>query len=235
MPPTLAVTDNGDGTAAATVAGSGGGAVAVWVQPVTGSALSGPWAPGGTRAGDGPLTLTLAAGLYAGYCEAGAGLSGVVFFGVTTATLSVPDRVFAAVKAWAQLLALPCTARVYDYADAADPNVQYPCLLLTSDDARQTAEGVLNGRDDWGHPVRLLVRDVAAQFDAAAKARFRAWRQALTRAFHNQRLAGVAESVRNVVEPGALLRRVPGDKNRAVAESELTVRCVTREVRGLGA
>lgn len=231
---TLSVVDAADGTGAtATISGSSGGSNTVYTQSVDGVIGAGSWSLGGTRTGDGAVTLSLAKGYYFAYCLTGSTLSGLSYFGVTDGLDPVPDRCFAAVKSRLQLLNLDCTVRVYDYTFAADPAVKHPCTLLTTEGTRQTDEAALNGRDDWGHEIRVLIRDSGVAFDEAMKARFRLWRQAITRAFQNQRLPGVIESVRCKVSPGPLLRQVPDLKR--VAESELTVRCICREVRGLGA
>jgi hypothetical protein len=236
----LTVVDNANGTATATLAGTAGGANTVYVLSVDDAALGANWTAAGTRTGDGTIVLTLASGFYFAYLLTNpSAVSAPVLFGVTASVLAVPDRCFAAVAARMALLALANSVgtllKVYDYPIVEDPNIRYPLVILTSDGGRQTDEKALNGRDDWGHPVRALIRDVVPKFDEAAKTRFRSWRQGITRAFHNQRLPGVIESVRNKVEPGALLKRIPGEQFKNIAESELVIRCITREVRGLGA
>lgn len=231
----LTITDNATTPTGvtATVSGSSGGANSVYVQAVTGQVGSGAWVLGGTRTGDGTVPLSLSRGYYFAYClTAPATLSGLAYVAVTDGADAVPARCFAAVKATLQLLDLPFTARVYDHQFDGDLNVTYPCTVLTTEDTRETDEAALNGRDDIGHRVRVLVKDVVAKFDQAKKNTFLAWRQAVTRAFINQRLPGVIESVRNKVEFGPPI--VPaGGKPQVVLE--LVVNCITREVRGLGA
>lgn len=236
---TLTIADLANNTGAtATIAGTSGGASTVYAQAVNGLLGSGSWTAAGTRTGDGTLSLALAKGYYWAYClTAPATLSGLAYFVVTDGAAAVESRLFAAALASLRLLALDCTARVYDSAFADDPNVQYPCVIASTESARQTDEAALNGRDDLGHPIRLLIRDVVPKFDEVAQTRFRLWRQSITRAFINQRMPGVIETIINRVEPGALLRHVPGggEKMKNIAESELVIRCITREVRGLGA
>lgn len=233
---TLAVADNEDGTGAtATITGSSGGANTIYAQRVTGEIGSGSFASVGSRTGDGTVSLALAKGYWFAYClTAPATISDLAYFAVTDGDDAVADRVFQGAKSRLQLLALPFTTRVYDVSEIADPSVTYPCTLITTQDGQQTNEKALNGRDDWGWPVVVLIRDVVAKFDQEQRSKFRLWRQAVTRAFVNQRLPGLPESVICRVAPGALLRRVPnGPPN--VLETELTIRAVTREVRGLGA
>jgi hypothetical protein len=234
---TLTVVDNADGTGAvATIAGSAGGNNTVYAQPITGTIGSGTFAAVGTRVGDGTVPLALAKGYWFAYClTAPATLSGLAYFAVTDGMDAVPDRVFQAAKAQLQLLALPFTTRVYDFNEIEDPSVTYPCTLISTQDGRQSNEMALNGRDDWGWPVRVLIRDVVAKFDQDQRSKFRLWREKVTRAFVNQRMPGLVESVICRVEPGALLRRVPGGSIPNVVESELVIRAIAREVRGLGA
>jgi hypothetical protein len=233
--PTLSITDNADGTGAtATIAGSGGAANTIFVLTVDGTVETGTWAPTGSLVGDGTVSLPLPKGYYFGYAlSAPATLSGVAYFGVTAGSDSVAARCFAAVATRLQLLALPCTANVYDslYADNKAA-LQYPCVVLTTDGARDTDEAATNGRDDIGHGVRVLIKDVCFRFDEARRDTYRSWRQAILRAFLNQRLPGVPESVRCKVELGSVAA-VATDRPQVV--TELTIRCVTREPRGLGA
>lgn len=230
----LTAEDNLNGTVTATVAGSAGGSVTIYGQRVTEDVPGGSFASVGSRTGDGTATIALSNGFWFLYAREGTDLSNVVYVGATDGAAAVADRVFQAAKARLQLLSLPFTTRVYDVSEVEDPSVSYPCTLISTQDGRQTNERALNGRDDWGWPVRVLIRDVVVKFDQAQRSKFRLWRQRVTRAFVNQRLPGLVESVICRVEPGALLRRVSGGPPN-VLESELVVRAVTREVRGPGA
>jgi hypothetical protein len=230
----LTITDNANSTGAtASITGSAGGSNQVYVQNVDGQLGSGVWTLAGTRTGDGTVALTLTKGYYWGHCLTnGTVLSGFCFFQVTDGLDAVLDRCVSAVKAQAQLLNLPCTQRVYDFIHSDTPLVQYPCIILTTEGARQTDEKRLNGRDDIGHPVRMLVKDLCLKFDEKKRKEYRKWRQAFFRAYHNQRLPGIIESVMNKVELGEITAASMSEPQMIC---ELTVRCITREVRGLGA
>jgi hypothetical protein len=231
----LTVTDNADGTGAtAAISGSAGGANTVFVAAVTGTITASAWVGAGACTGDGAVTLALPKGYYFAHClTAPAALSGLAYFAVTDGRDPVVSRCFAAAKAQLQLLALPCTQRVFDSQFADNLALQqFPCVVLTTEDARESDEATLNGRDDIGHAVRVLVKDVCLKFDDARRDTYRAWRQAIFRAFHNQRLPGVVESVRNKVELGPVAAVSSGEPQ---VVSELLIRCITREVRGLGA
>lgn len=232
---TLSIVDNADGTGAtATIAGSSGGANVVSVQNVDGELGSLSWTAAGSRTGDGDVSLTLTPGYYWAYCvTGGTSLSGLVYFQVTTGVDSVLSRCAAAVKSRLQLLALPCTERVLDLITDRSPGEElFPCTVLTTDGANQTNEAALNGRDDIGQPIRCLVKDICGKFDSTKLETYRSWRQAIFRAFHNQRLPGVIESVRNRVELGGV---TPAESKQPQMVFDLTIRCITREVRGLGA
>jgi hypothetical protein len=231
---TLAITDDAATPTGivATISGSSGGPVLVFTRNVDGQLTAGTWTNSGSRAGDGTISIPLTKGYYFAYVQDGATMSPPAYFQVTDGLTSVLGRCVAAVKSTLQLLNLPCTQRVYDSLHANSPLVQYPCTLLATEGSSQTEESALNGRDDLGQPVRVLVKDVCLKFDDSNRETYRQWRQAITRCFINQRLAGVPESVRNKVELGEV----------AIVESrapqvvlEITVRAVTREVRGVGA
>lgn len=229
----LAVTDSANNTGAtATVTGTGGAAVAVYAQPVDGTLGAGAWALAGSRTGDGTVALALAKGYYFGYALVAGAASNLVYFQVTDGADSVLSRCVAAVKAQVHLLNLPCTQRVFDSLYEQVPLTQVPCTVLTTEGARETVESALNGRDDVGRPVRLIVRDLCLAFDEAKRETYRRWRQALYRAFQSQRLPGVPESVRNKVEVSEV---TPAPRREPQMVIEMVVRCVTREVRGLGA
>lgn len=221
--------------ATAAVAGSVGAANTVYVtggDPAD-PAVPGPWMIGGTRTGDGTVPLSLRAGVYWSYLSSGSAVTAPTYFRVTDGLAAVPARCLTAVRARAAMLLLACTRRIYDQVFTDDPAVVFPHLVVTPAGERQTNEAALNGRDDWGHPVRVSIRDKVFQFNQTQRATFDGWRQSLVRAFHNQRLPGVPESVTCRVEVGALAEPPPGGDGMLM--SELTVRCVTRELRGLGA
>lgn len=230
---TLTVADNANNTGAtATISGSSGGSVSVYTQNVDGELAAGTWASAGTRTGNGTLALSLAKGYYFTYALEGASLSGLVYFQVTDGLDAVISRVFAAAKSRIQLLNLPCTQHVYDSQYANSPIIEYPCVVLSTEGMRFTDEAALNNTDYIGNPVRCQIKDVCIKFDDAKRDTYRAWAQAIRRAFINQRIPGVAESIRNKVEFGDV---AAVESNFAQVVAELTIRPITRELRGLGA
>ena len=156
---TLAVADVADGaTATATISSSSGGANIVYTQNVDGTLGSGTWTNSGSRTGDGTVTLTLSKGYYWSYCTTGGTtLSNLVYFQVTSGLDAVIDRCYDAVKATLQLLNLPCTTRVYDSQYALTPLVQYPCIVMTTEGARQTDEAAMKAAIEGSEDEAVVV------------------------------------------------------------------------------
>ncbi len=232
---TLAVADIGDGTGAtATITSSSGGANVVYYQLVTTVVGAGSWTSGGSRTGDGAVTLSLGLGYYFAYClTGGTVISNLCYFQVTDSADAVMTKCFNAVVATLTLLNKPFTQLIIDSQyEGEQPTVNYPCTVVSSEDVSQTDEAVVNARDDIGNPVYLQIMIHCVKFDNTIKNTLRKYRQDVFRAFNNQRLSGVTESIVNKVEFGEIAH-VKGDTPHA--RSELTIRCITREVRGLGA
>ena len=231
---TLTVSDLENGSQAlAQISGSAGGTVQVFTQNVDGELGGGAWTLAGGRVGNGPLTLNLFKGYFFAYAREGTNLSGVVYFRVSQGTDSVASRVEDAIRSRLKLLNLPCTARVYTSQFELPPQVTYPCIILTTEKERPSDESVLSTLDDIGHPYRILVKDVCFRFDDSARRTYRAWSQAIRRAFVGQRLPGVTESVINKVDFGEVARVSDGEGPQVVVE--ILLRVITREPRGLGA
>ncbi len=106
-----------------------------------------------------------------------------------------------------------------------------PGIMLTTDKANPSNEGALNCRDDLGHAIRVRVMDVCLLYDSQRRSTYRGWWQSVFRTFHNQRLSGVPESIVNRVE---LHETTPVSSDRPQMVIDLTVRSITREIRGFG-
>lgn len=110
--PTLAVVNNDDGTATATIAvGDSSADNTVYVQRIDPNFRTQAWASAGTRTGNGTVTLTLASGVYFAQVRTGSGaVSQAVYFVVTDGTKSITDQIADAVVARLQLASLPSIA-----------------------------------------------------------------------------------------------------------------------------
>lgn len=236
MPITVTISNNAGSPsigAVATVAGSSGGTVTVFAVQVASQFANQTWASYGSRTGDGTVPLALGAGFWFVYAVEGSTLSAVVYAGVTTGLDAVGTRCRAAVLATIQLLGLPMRAYLEQFEEE-QTNSNTPCIVSDlADGVKETDDAAMNNRDDIGHPVRVLILDRKGRFDNTDMAKYERWRQAIWRAFHNQRLAGVIESVICKVEPYAVAEHEKG-KYQGLRVG-LLIRCRTRELRGLGA
>lgn len=223
--------------ATAAVSGSAGGANTVYVQRVDGTAIGGGnWALGGTRTGDGAVSLSLAKGYYFAYCQTGTtAASPPVYFAVTDGLDAVATRCRRAIKATVQLVDLPCTANVYERWDERDRfGPRYPCVVLSTEGLQETELPYTQGLDDVGRPTQVLICDGGTgPFDTRRQDTYESWRQALMRPFRRLRLAGVPEVKWCEVEPGRILAE--SALKGLVVVSSFVIRTRTREPRGLGA
>lgn len=244
MPTTLTVTDNATVPTGvtATISGSLGASNSIYAQQVTGQTGSGTWSLVGSQTGDGSQTIPLATGYWLLYClSAPATLSGIAYTQVTNGLTSVLDRSVQAVAATLALLNLPSsspgtvaspTSNIIDALNEDEPKLILPGIVLTTDKTTPSDEAALNGRDDLGHAIRVLVKDICLKYDSQRRSLYRGWWQSIFRAFHNQRLAGIPESVINKVE---MHNTTPTSQQAPQVILDLTIRAITREVRGLGA
>jgi len=231
---TLTITDLADGTGAtATIAGSSG-ANTVYTQAFDGDLGSGAWTSGGTRSGDGDVTLSLAAGHYFAYVVNAGVASPVVYLVVTTGASSVVKQILDAVQARLRLIA-------YSDIDAAnieireirtDENMELPCCIVSESQlavGMNPKDGPLS-RDDVVYPI-----DVA--FFAASNrshldiGQHTLWLERAAKAFRNQRLSGVVTVTKCEVTPGIPVDRDAWVSNKFVGA--LTLKFTSRETRGL--
>lgn len=229
---TVTIADNADNTGAtATISGSSAGTVTVYTLLVSGPLSQNSWVSSGSRTGNGTVSLSLQTGFYFVYAKESTTLTDLVDVRVTTGAESVVGRCVSAIATLLGQLDLPCTANIYDILYSNQPNLTYPCIVLTYEDARQTDEMTTNGRDDIGHPIRILVKDIVQKYDSAKRETYRSWQERIRRCFISQRLPGVVEIVRNKVEYGPVNVI---DSSFPQSVLEIVVRAVTREVRGVG-
>lgn len=231
---TLTITDNADGTGAtATVAGSGvGTANVVTVGKATG--LTGPlsFVAGGSRTGDGAVTLAVAGGLWWALLKTDGAFSALAYFSASDGAAAVATRVRRAVCDTLRLLTIQPAERVYEQAFPDPKNVTFPCILATVDGVQESDEQALSTRDDVGRPVKVQIFDRRSKNDHARLPTWETWRQAAERCFRNQQLAGVPESVRCKIEPYVILDpNLPAFEHMA---SGFVVRAICREPRGVG-
>lgn len=88
-----------------------------------------------------------------------------------------------------------------------------------------------NRLDDVGYPVHVSIVAADNQDLTSNLGAYLLWRESIARAFRNQPLDGVPEIIRCTVEPQQIV--LPEEFTKGVFHSELLLRFVSREPRGL--
>lgn len=236
--PTLSITDseNGGGVTA-TLAGGNDAAdnLVKYVRNVNElGALS--WSNLGFRTGPGNVTGTLTKGYYLWHCISTLGAESVIS-NLVYQNLSGDDAVHQqcldAIEAVVDALALTGINGVEQQKTPDEMRIRcdMPAVIITPYGRPETMQGGTNQQDDLGYPVYIvfMMRDPD---DQSTQARTLLWRQQVSRAIRNQRLAGVSEVHHCVIEPDPVLTMNPADYS--LIASAMLVRCVARELRGFG-
>lgn len=243
MPATFTYTDQADGTGV-TLTVAGGGALdshVAYTQAFSGGlGSSGTWTNSGNRTGNGTIDLSLTNGHYFGYVlTGGSTLSSINYFVSTSGTESVHYRCLEAVRARILLCDLA------DLADASvvirqlpsdrgfdDGTYDLPGIVISQIgvENQSPAEGT-NVRDDVQYPVTITILAGSNQDLVTNQEKYLKWREQINRALRNQRLTGVDEVYRITVTPGPITS--PNAAWNNYYHSQLIVRCVSREVRGI--
>lgn len=237
--PTIVWTDAADGTGGAVVV-SGSYSVAtntIYYQTFTGTIGTSTWTNGGSRTGDGSVTMTLAAGHYLIYCRSAYGDESADstphYIQVTSGTESVEYQCLLAVQA--RIAAL--TLSGIDAADVivrqvpTERNVTLPAIVVAPQRSIHATREGSNLRDDVTYGVYVAIFAADNQALTANTATYTKWIQQIAKAFRGQRLSAVSESIICTVEPVAT---VPwGDWLNNIFAGGMLVKCVCRETRGL--
>lgn len=249
MPATYTFADQADGTGVTlTIAGLGAGDVhTAKVQAFSGGiGESSSWTTGGTRTGNGTIDIVLTNGHYFGYVSTqiegeagGPSLSPISYFVSTSGTESVHYRCLDAVRARILLCDLE------DLADASvvirqlpsdrgfdDGTYDLPGIVISQIgvENQSPSEGT-NIRDDVQYPVTITILAGGNQDLVTNQEKYLKWREQINRALRNQRLTGVDEVYKVTVTPGPITS--PNAAWNNYYHSQLIVRCVSREVRGI--
>ncbi len=234
MSVSLIAVDNVDGSGiTATVAGAGGSdSLSVYFQPAAQRGRP-DWALGGTRTGNGTVTLSVPAGYYWLHCVDAVGpqISNIVYQLASDDTLAVHERLIMALKATIQSLTLVGNPPVIDQMFPNESVITLPCILLTVEDMQETQPGTLTGKDDIGYPVRVSICDRNDGMVSVNRAKYLLWRQQIFRAIRNTRLPAVAESAMVFVEPAPIVDKALPQYQFLV--SSMVARCISREFRGV--
>ena len=238
MPITLSIADNGDGTGAtATISGSDAATNTVYYQ-VPGS---GTWLSGGTRTGDGTVTLSLPEGYFFAYCQGQVSgvdaVSAVVgLFGVTSQAQAIQYTLMAAVESHvkaiiAQLPGIKDTRVVKSLV--VNPKVMTLPAVVITPYSQESKLGGTNQRSDWGRPVAVSVIGRTDEDYTKRLADWLWWRERLIRYFDRRRLAEVPEQYNTIVEPNPIInfQGKPGAYQWLV--SSFGLRFSTRELKAV--
>jgi hypothetical protein len=223
--PTLTVTDLAESPTGLSIQLDGGAAVAVY--RVTGDPAAWPVVYSGTLPGAGVTVVLLPVGSYVVVAYGGP-FSAAAHVAVTDGTEAVSTRSRNAIAERIALLGLPLY--IYKMWNTVEPDVLYPCAILTTEGVQETREKSFNATDDIGRPVRVQICDRETTAENRQLKYWEKWRDRIERAFHNQQLP-MNESFICRVEFGTITDRdLPHNQFML---SEFTIRHITREYRGL--
>jgi hypothetical protein len=244
--PTLAMSDNADGTGgAATISGGDAGSThTVYSQTVDGELGTDSWTSRGSRAGNGTVNVAPGNGYYWWKVVAGSSggesVSNLVYQPMTSGTDAVYERILTGVLSRIQGLALDGVANAnivirkvaWDRDTGSGKAYAYPSIQL-SPGVRETINSLAgtNDKDDIGYPVLVSILDLDNQNQTTNRARNLLWREKIVKAFRNQRLPGVTEVFNCVVEPNAVVH-AENWLNQNLWTSFVVLRFTSREARG---
>lgn len=242
--PTLAVTDNADGTGA-TATVSGGSSDAdhkIYVGSFLGGLGTIPKTLAGQRTGNGTVSLPLAVGYYIGMIEAERSddivAGNTVYFAVTDGLDPVHYRFMLGLQADIRSLALSgipgdnVVLRWLPRPRERDANgaMADPMPLVIISPAPQELElPGLNATDDISYPCLVTFWDTKPDLNTNLQ-RNLLWRQKVYRRLRWKRVAGVGESEYVQVFPELITD--PGAWGANYWLDALLARCVSREPRG---
>lgn len=244
--PTLAVADNADGTGGvATITNAdAAGAVVVYSQSVDGELGTTTWTSRGSRTGNGTVAVAPGNGFYWWHAKStlsgDVAVSNFVYQNLTDGTTAVHYRCLTGVQSRIQTLSLTGITNANIVVKKLPLErlkeigaISYPAVLITPQRETMNPKEGTTARDDVGYGVivTMLAADNQEPTLAENLPRNTLWRHRIAKAFRNQRLPGVAESLQCFVEPMDFI--VPEAWGKNIYASALLIRCMTRELRGV--
>lgn len=189
--PTLAVSDNANGTATATVSASTTGSTnVVYTRAITSST----WVSGGTRTGNGTVTLTLDRGVYDAYVKSttsgGVATSTPVRFRVTSGVEAVWEQVLVGVHEKIVDLAISGISsskivirKVPTTTDASLTSPKFPAIIVAPYRS-ETITPATNLREDIRYPVLVAIVAEDAVNQTSNRETYLKWREDIRRTLH---------------------------------------------------
>jgi hypothetical protein len=237
LTPHLAVTDsaNGGGFTATITGGTAGASNQLAYQLTTDLGDQEVWTSAGSRSGPGTITGTAPKGYRWWRVLSTLGtesvVSNLVRQALTDGADSVLTRCLDAAVATIHGLDLNGVQQVKWMERPDDQVLEFPCVLLTSWEQVEQLRGGTLQRDDIGHPVLGAIMTRAEVGVEEDKVPLQKWRQAIRRAFINQRLVGVPEVMWCEYEPLGIVQEESAKYQWK--SSNFLLRFITREPRGV--
>jgi hypothetical protein len=236
----LAIQDNLDGSATATIAGSDPGTTNTLHYATFNGWQSSAWATGATRLGDGTLTVSPGVGSWSWQVTGTAGglaaLSNLVWQGLLNSSVAVHYQCLQAIQAQIQALNLdniPSTNVVIKWLPRSLQDVDTKPAVLVCPAGIETQPGSLTSTDDIGLGCAVIIVDNQnADYTAGLQQRL-LWRQQIFRAFRHARLPGVSTAITVDVEPKLVIDPTPFISANLFVTGFL-IRPLSREPRGKG-
>ncbi|MCK9356398.1 MAG: hypothetical protein M0R22_04510 [Dehalococcoidia bacterium] len=235
--PTATWADDGDGTGGVvTITGSLATATnTIYLQTFDGELGTATWTSHGSRTGNGTVSVTANTGHYLMQVVSVLGAeslpSVVHYIAVTSSTEAVQYQCMTAIQVKVQALSLSgvATASVVIREVPSKQDMTLPAVVIAPQ--KPTVTGITNVSDDYTYGIFIAIFAADNRALTANTAKYAKWLQQITRAFQNQRLSAVAESVICTVEP---MQSIPfGDWANNIFAGGVIVRCRCREGRGL--
>ena len=232
----ITVTDNAAVPTGATVTitGSGGAVVSVYYCPVEYQWQYSQWVLAGTQTGDGAFALAIPPRQYFVFVQTSAATTLPVRFQVTDQLQSVATRCQAGIVNYLlelNLAEIGSSVRGLIWPDEIE--IPMPAVLVTSGSGSESEESGLNSLDYVVYPFQLFVLDVHEANDHTVNPKYQLWRQQINRAFRVLPDLGVPELAYVRMSYGKIADYDNPKWNKYIGL--LTVNCVCREPRGLGA
>jgi hypothetical protein len=237
---TLAVTatDNATTPTGATVniTGSGGAVVSVYYCPVQYQWQATTWTLAGTRTGDGSFLLALSPQQYFVFAQTSSSMSLPVRFQVTDGLASVAARcAIGIVNYILELNLAEIGSSVVSQIFPDETEIQFPAIVVCNGNNSESEETGLNSLDYVVYPFTLVVADVHPALDHTVNAKYQHWRQQIARSFRVLPDLGVPELAYVRLNYGAIANYDSENRTANKMVSLMTINCVCRERRGLGA
>jgi hypothetical protein len=218
----------------ATLTGTLGASVSVYYTPADRPWPGDDWILGGTRTGNGDIEILLDKRHYFFVAKVAGDCTLPERFAVNDGLDPLATRCRAATIAILKTLALTQIGdEVNDqiFPDASE--FKMPCITVYIEGGAERREDNTNELDAVGYPITVMVFDTHSKTDHSKAALYEGWREKISRAFRDQHLGGVPESLYTRVEP-VNIATAPNDEYSHYVGGFNIINFV-REPRGQGA